>query len=462
MSKIKNPSLKQSSLLRRTRGFLLGGLLLAGLSAQTVLADTATLSYDPLGNISSRTAALGTTIYTYDAINRLIAESGPAGNLTYAYDANGSRLSDSHGVYAYSLTSNRLTTRYGKAVATDAAGNITSDGLGHSYVYNQAGRLVQVLKGTTLIASYDYNYKGERTRKVTTASAPQGAQVVRYVYDHAGHLLEELNASGAPIRSYVWRDDTPLAQIEQQPVRRIFYFEVDQLNTPRVARDQSGTLVWRWESDAFGATLPNSNPSGLGAVTINLRFPGQYYDQESGLYYNGQRYYDPAMGQYTQPDRIGLAGGSFSTYQYAGSNPLRWSDPLGLWQLTAKAFLGFGGGVKISWNNGTLEVLGLLGTGLGTSFQFDPAQNPSEQSKSCGSGYIARTAFDIGAQLNAGIFSLGNGATLYSGNAITTPVGGDFVEHPSPSWFNLNPGLHPIGFEIGGSIAAEFGSYSNW
>jgi hypothetical protein len=137
-------------------------------------------------------------------------------------------------------------------------------------------------------------------------------------------------------------------------------------------------------------------------------------------------------------------------------------DPLGLWQFTAKAFLGFGGGVKISWKNGTLEVLGLLGTGLGTAFQFDPAQNPSEHSKSCGNGYIARTAFDIGAQLNLGLFSLGKGTTSYSGNAVTTPVGGGFVDQPSPSWINLNPGLHPIGFEIGGSAAAEIGSYSNW
>lgn len=137
-------------------------------------------------------------------------------------------------------------------------------------------------------------------------------------------------------------------------------------------------------------------------------------------------------------------------------------DPKGLWQLTIKAFGGIGGGVKISWNNGTLEVIGMLGTGFGSAFQFDPAQNPSEHSKSCGSGYIARTAADIGAQLNLGAYSFGKGATLYSGNAVTTPVGGGFVEKPSPSWFNLNPGGRPIGFEIGGSIAAEFGSYSNW
>jgi len=156
------------------------------------------------------------------------------------------------------------------------------------------------------------------------------AQVVRYVYDEAGHLFEELNAVGAPIRTYIWRDDTPVAQIDHIPTRKIIYFDVDHLNTPRAATNQSGAVVWTWESDAFGAIQPNQNPSGLGVEIVNLRFPGQYYDQETGLYYNMHRYYDPTMGQYTQPDIIGLRGASFSTYQYVKSNPLKYSDPWGL------------------------------------------------------------------------------------------------------------------------------------
>ncbi|WP_283744751.1 RHS repeat-associated core domain-containing protein [Sideroxydans sp. CL21] len=308
---------------------LLAVALLAGLTTPFAFADTASLVYDPAGNVASRTTAQGTTTYTYDAADRLIAESGPAGNFNYSYDANSVRLSDSGGSYTYSTTSNRLTARHGRAVITDAAGNITSDGLGHTYAYNQAGRMSEARLNGVLLASYDYDYRGLRNRKVTTATAPQGAQTILYVYDEAGHLLEELTATGAAIRTYVWRDDTPLAQIEHIPARRVIYFEVDHLNTPRVARDQSGVVVWTWVSDAFGAIQPNQNPSGAGVVTVNLRFPGQYYDQETGLFYNGQRYYDPGMGQYTQPDLIGLAGGSFSTYTYAGGNPLRWSDPNG-------------------------------------------------------------------------------------------------------------------------------------
>lgn len=165
-------------------------LLLNFLAGSVAFADSSTLVYDPVGNVTSRTTTLGTTNYTYDALNRVTSESGPAGNFSYSYDANGSRLSDSSGSYTYSTTSNRMTSRHGVTVATDAAGNITTDGRGNTYVYNQAGQLGQVLQGTTLIATYIYDYRRLRARKVTTAAAPQGAQVVRYVYDETGHLLE--------------------------------------------------------------------------------------------------------------------------------------------------------------------------------------------------------------------------------------------------------------------------------
>lgn len=64
-------------------------------------------------------------------------------------------------------------------------------------------------------------------------------------------------------------------------------------------------------------------------LTLNLRFPGQYYDQESGLNYNYFRDYDPAMGRYVQSDPIGLGGG-LNTFGYVGANSLVNIDPYGL------------------------------------------------------------------------------------------------------------------------------------
>jgi RHS repeat-associated protein len=119
-----------------------------------------------------------------------------------------------------------------------------------------------------------------------------------------------------------------LAQIEANgsPV----YLHTDHLNTPRLATNPAGTIVWRWNSDAFGAIPPDSDPDGDGTkTTLNLRFPGQYFDAETGLHYNWNRYYEPRLGRYISSDPIGLDGG-LNTYLYGNANPLRFTDPLGL------------------------------------------------------------------------------------------------------------------------------------
>jgi len=79
----------------------------------------------------------------------------------------------------------------------------------------------------------------------------------------------------------------------------------------------------------FGKSLPEENPSGPGSFEFNLRFPGQYLDKETNLFYNINRDYDPQTGRYIQSDPIGFAGG-INPYAYVMSNPLRWADRLGL------------------------------------------------------------------------------------------------------------------------------------
>lgn len=75
--------------------------------------------------------------------------------------------------------------------------------------------------------------------------------------------------------------------------------------------------------------MPDQNPSGLGTFSFNLRFPGQYYDSETGLAYNGARDYDAATGKYVESDPIGLKGG-VSTYAYVDGSPTSNTDPWGL------------------------------------------------------------------------------------------------------------------------------------
>ena len=96
--------------------------------------------------------------------------------------------------------------------------------------------------------------------------------------------------------------------------------------------DQGGNIVWQWDNtDPYGDSLPNQDPNGTGnQFVFNLRFPGQYFDVETGLFQNWFRDYDPATGRFPQSDPLGLKAGQFSTYAYVGNNPLNSTDPNGL------------------------------------------------------------------------------------------------------------------------------------
>jgi RHS repeat-associated protein len=110
----------------------------------------------------------------------------------------------------------------------------------------------------------------------------------------------------------------------------VTYLHTDSLGTPHIGTDASQNLVWRWDGEGFGQTLPNQAvPNGAYPVYVNLRNPGQYFDQETGLFYNMARYYNPQTGRYISSDPIGLWGG-LNSYAFAGDNPLSRIDPLGL------------------------------------------------------------------------------------------------------------------------------------
>jgi RHS repeat-associated protein len=122
---------------------------------------------------------------------------------------------------------------------------------------------------------------------------------------------------------------TPQGNGQNTPIQTS-YIHADHLNTPRVISKATGEIQWRWDSDAFGSIAANEDPSLTGQrFRYNLRFPGQVYDEETGLHYNYFRDYNPSTGRYIQSDPIGLAGG-LNTYTYVGGNPLSLIDPYGL------------------------------------------------------------------------------------------------------------------------------------
>jgi RHS repeat-associated protein len=135
----------------------------------------------------------------------------------------------------------------------------------------------------------------------------------------------------APPAIAAWLGDIPVATLQPNGSGgvNVFYVHTDHLNSPRkVAQPSTGTLVWRWDADPLGTAVPNQNPAGLGTFTYNLRFPGQYYETETGINYNWTRDYDSLTGRYIESDSIGLWGG-LNTYGYAGNNPTNNFDASG-------------------------------------------------------------------------------------------------------------------------------------
>src|SRR5580698_4232980 len=161
---------------------------------------------------------------------------------------------------------------------------------------------------------------------VTAHATPQTGY---FIYDEAGHLIGEYDSNGNVIQEHIYLGDRPVAVVQGQS-GSVGYVTTDQLNTPRAVTDASEAIEWSWTSDPFG----NGQPTG--SLTYNLRFPGQYYDAETGRNYNMLRDYDSSMGRYIESDPTGLGGG-LNTYAYAADNPVRNSDPSGKNPLAAAA-----------------------------------------------------------------------------------------------------------------------------
>ncbi|MFC5497343.1 RHS repeat-associated core domain-containing protein [Caenimonas terrae] len=265
----------------------------------------------------------------------------------------------------------------------DANGAMTGDGL-RTFEYDAARRLSKVRISRDREAArvgYLHNALGQRVFK-TEATADQtvpdravlgqgfidwlqanfrwmfladresNSVGTAFVYDEAGSLLGEYDngsSAGRGAQEYIWlpTDDGQAIPIGIYSRNRFYAVHADHLGTPRLITDDDNKPVWQWPYSAFGSNKPTGvlkatpNPKATGskqdvalnatdtALEVNLRFPGQYFDEESNLSYNYFRSYNAAQGRYSQPDPIGLDGG-WNRFSYVRGNPLSMSDPEGL------------------------------------------------------------------------------------------------------------------------------------
>jgi len=319
------------------------------------------ISYDPFGPIKQWVWGNGnSSTRSYDQDGYLTTNSS-AGNATYTYYPDGSiatqtldssanlNLTTGLETFTNASTSNKLNNISGavtKTYAYDNDGHTLSDG-SRTFTYNAAGRLTTA-SNAGLTTTYTYNALGQRVKKTNTNGTTY------FVYDEAGHELGEYDQAGNLIQELVWLGDIPVATIRTDQSGGsvgVFYIHTDHLNAPaKITRPSDNAIIWRWDHDPYGNGTPNQDPDGNGlSLAFNLRFPGQYYDAETGLYYNYFRDgYDPTTGRYTQSDPL-LQPNRFFTnewafyvpvllrmpawlnpYAYVTSKPLKETDPLGL------------------------------------------------------------------------------------------------------------------------------------
>ncbi|MBI3546205.1 MAG: RHS repeat protein [Gammaproteobacteria bacterium] len=257
---------------------------------QKILPSGATLHYhySPDGNLIAETNPQGQLLQTY-----VVADSIPIAIINADQDGDG--IIDTLDNCIYAANANQRDTD------NDGYGNICDADLNNDGLVNSLdlSRFKQVfftnnadadLNGDGIVNSLDLSLFKQLFFKAPGPSGPKGQAT-------------------PPIVSYLY---------------------TDHLGTPRIATDNSGKMVWRNDGSAFGDTSPNEDVEGDGRRTvINVRFSGQYYDAETGLHYNWNRYYDPKLGRYITSDPIGLDAG-LNTYVYVDSNPLGWIDPKGL------------------------------------------------------------------------------------------------------------------------------------
>lgn len=260
--------------------------------------------------------------FDFDLADRLTVETRDGLTTTYVYDANGNRTQQTGptGTFAFSTVSNQLMSASvptARSCSYDAASNRTSDGV-LSFSYGDDGRLA-TSTGNAMQAYYYYNGKGERVLKAVNGT------LTYFAYDETGHTVGEYLADQRV--EVVYLGDIPLMVVSAGASYAVM---ADHLNTPlTLTSTSSGAIIWDWRTrDAFGATEPILS-NGQGLRQFNLRFPGQMADNETKLFYNYFRDYDPRTGRYLQSDPIGLEGG-VNTYAYVGSNPTIATDPLGL------------------------------------------------------------------------------------------------------------------------------------
>jgi RHS repeat-associated protein len=303
-------------------------------------------TYDKKGNLTAISDSEESASYEYDSAGRLVGWFGTKESKRYNYDGAGNlkyiqkRESGTKVQYTRAGQLNKVgTTAYTIDSHGNIAGKLTKEGK-VLYKYDFENRLVGVRKfrkGQSRPYSrvrYSYDLLGRRIKKDIDGT------VTKYLYD-GFKVIAEIDGQGQFISKYYY-NPTNVEPLALKKDNKYYYYRTNSIGAPIELYDKNQDKVWSAWYSPYGEISVE-----VEKIQNPLRFPGQYEDIETGLYYNIHRYYDPSLGRYLTPDPLGQLP-DINRYRYVFNNPVMFMDPLGLWY--------FGFGESLSG--------GMMGTGL--------------------------------------------------------------------------------------------------
>jgi RHS repeat-associated protein len=285
-------------------------------------------SRDSIGNITEIMMNSGSTTYNYDNVNRLTGadypETSPLADELFNYDVNGNR-STSLQYSDWTYTTDNALTHYGNTdLDYDQNGNVIQQTVSSqttTFGYDAFNRM-RTVNGTGMNVLYQYDHFGRRISKEVNSSTRN------FMYD-GYRVMAEFDGSGNLIRRYNYIPGSSLL-VGMSEGSQNFDVLNDSVSVPRRLVGNGEAVAWAGDYQAFGAMTVQEDVDGDGTpVQFNLRFPGQYFDAETGMHYNGQRMYDPLAGRFFSRDPVQgnvFVPPNLNSYIYAYNNPLIFVD----------------------------------------------------------------------------------------------------------------------------------------
>lgn len=324
----------------------------------TVGSRTLSYTYDANGNITAITDTKGSSTvkesYIYDELNRLIRENSQTQKktFTYEYDLGGNLVK----VCEYPYTTGTLPTKpsatetgtfgqvwrdklmkwNGVVMQYDSIGNMTKKG-NTTFTWTQGRKLESVNNGKKI--RYYYDHAGNRVKKTVDNVTTE--------YCMAGDLLVTEKGEGRRIWYYYDSAANPVSM----RVSGKDYFYVRNLQNDVIALiDDTGETVVEYKYNSWGKILSiTGSKAGTIGKTNPFRYRGYYYDEETGMYYLKNRYYDPEIRRFISADSYKVVMSSLKTldnrnlFSYCGQNPINRNDEYGaIWNLIASFAVGAG------------------------------------------------------------------------------------------------------------------------